>query len=74
MTEAQEEIDARIDALEIRFAHQDDVIESLNKTVIEQWARLDEALARIKLLEDKLREIQLGVVRDAADEVPPPHY
>ncbi len=50
------------------------MIEALNRTVIEQWAKLDQALARIKLLEDRLREINMGTVRDAADETPPPHY
>lgn len=64
----------RIDNLEMRIAYQDELMEALNKTVIEQWAKLDQALSRIKYLEDRLREIQLSVVRDAADETPPPHY
>lgn len=71
---AQGGIDERIDNLEVQIAYQNEVIEALDKTVIEQWAKLDQALARIKLLEDRLREVQLSAVRDAADEVPPPHY
>ena len=67
-------IDERIDNLEVQIAYQNEVIEALDKTVIEQWAKLDQALARIKFLEDRLREVQLSAVRDAADEVPPPHY
>jgi len=74
MTGATEDTDERIDNLEMQITHQSEVIDALNKTVIEQWARLDQALARIKLLEDRLREVQASVVRDAADEVPPPHY
>jgi len=74
MADVQESSDQRIDNLEIRCAHQDEVIEALNNAVIEQWAKLDQAFARIKYLEDRLREIQLSVVRDAADETPPPHY
>ena len=64
----------RIDTLEMRIAYQDEVIETLNKTVIEQWARLDEALARIKLLEARIREVQVSAIRDPSDETPPPHY
>jgi|CXWK01.1.fsa_nt_gi SlyX protein len=74
MTDGQERIDGRIDNLETQLAYQNEVIDVLNKTVVEQWAKLDQAFARIKHLEDRLREIQLSIVRDAADEVPPPHY
>lgn len=74
MTADHEGTHGRIDNLEVQIAYQNEVIEALNKTVIDQWTKLDTALARIKLLEDRLREIQASVVRDAADEVPPPHY
>jgi len=74
MTSREDGPDDRIDNLEMRIAHQDEVIDVLNKMVIEQWAKLDQAFARIKHLEDRLREIQFSVVRDAEDEVPPPHY
>lgn len=74
MTAGMKDRDERIDNLEMQITHQNEVIDALNKTVIEQWARLDQALARIKHLEDRLREVQASVVRDAADEVPPPHY
>lgn len=74
MADPQEALHERIDNLEMRVTHQDEVIDALNRTVIEQWAKLDKALARIKRLEDRLREIQVSAVRDAADEPPPPHY
>ena len=74
MSDAQEAANDRIDNLEIRVAHQDEVIEALNKAVIEQWGKLDQALAWIERLEDRLREINMGAVRDVADEPPPPHY
>lgn len=64
----------RIDNLEMRIAHQDETIDTLNKTVIEQWAGLDEALARIKLLEARIREVQVSAIRDPSEETPPPHY
>lgn len=74
MMAAQKDADGRIDNLEMRIAYQDEVIDVLNKTVAEQWAKLDQALSSIKQLEERLREIQFSIVRDAADEVPPPHY
>lgn len=73
-TASIEAFEARIDNLEMRVTHQDEVIDALNKTVVEQWRLLDQALARIRRLEDRLREIQVSPVRDAADETPPPHY
>ena len=74
MADQQERIDGRIDNLEVQIAYQNEVVEILNKTVVEQWSKLDQAIARIKHLEDRLREVQVGVVRDASDEMPPPHY
>ncbi len=64
----------RIDDLEMRIAYQDQVIETLDKTVVEQWARLEQALARIQRLEERLREIQPSNIRDPSEETPPPHY
>ncbi len=64
----------RIDDLELRIAYQDQVIETLDKTVVEQWARLEQALARIQRLEERLREIQPSNIRDPSEETPPPHY
>lgn len=71
---SQQALADRIDNLEMRVAHQDEIIETLNTTVIAQWARVDEALARIKLLEARLREVQVSAIRDPSDETPPPHY
>ncbi len=74
MSDTQATMAARIDDLETRIAYQDETIEALNKTIIEQWARLDEALARIKLLESRMREVQVSTIRDPSEETPPPHY
>ena len=65
---------SRLDDLESRIAYQDDVIERLNKVVVEQWGRLDQALQRIARLEAQLREVQNSIPTDGQDEPPPPHY
>ncbi len=64
----------RIDHLESKVTHQDEVIEELNAMVIAQWAKLDKAEAQVKRIEERLRGLQDGAVRDAQDETPPPHY
>lgn len=69
-----EALAARMDDLEVRIAYQDEVIEALNKTVVEQWGKLDEALARLKLMESRIREIADSTGSDPFDEPPPPHY
>ena len=69
-----EALAARMDNLEMRIAYQDEVIEALNKTVVEQWGKIDEALGRIKLMEARIREIAESPGRDPYDEPPPPHY
>ena len=62
----------RIDALESRVAFQDDTIETLNKTVTEQWAKIDALTRQLVALGDRLQEAESQMPR-AANE-PPPHY
>ena len=62
----------RIDLLETRLAFQDDAIETLNKTVTEQWAKIDAMARQLVLLNERLREAE-GQMPRAVNE-PPPHY
>lgn len=71
---AREALVERIDNLEMRVTYQDEVIEVLNRTLIEQWTRLDQALARLARLDDRITDLQSSPGRDAYDEPPPPHY
>ncbi len=62
----------RLEALEMRAAHQELTIESLDATVTAQWRRI-EALAReMAMLTDRLSD--LGRREPDAPEPPPPHY
>jgi SlyX protein len=65
---------ARLDALETRVAYQDQVIEELNKAVVEQWNTLDALRRRIEGLQERIRDIQDRAAPDQRDEPPPPHY
>ena len=62
----------RIDLLETRLAFQDETIETLNKTITEQWHKIDALTRRLEGLSERL-EIAEQRVPGAANE-PPPHY
>jgi SlyX protein len=65
---------ARIDALEMRVTYQDELIEQLDKVIIAQWTRLDQALGLIQRLEGLVAEGRDGAGQGTRDEPPPPHY
>ena len=62
----------RIDTLETRIAFQDDAIETLNKTVTEQWAKIDALTRQLAALNERLAEAETQLPR--APNEPPPHY
>jgi SlyX protein len=62
----------RMDRLETRLTFQDDAIETLNKTVTEQWTRIDALTRQLLLLNDRLQEAETQMPRPANE--PPPHY
>ena len=61
----------RIDALEARVMFQDETIETLNKTITEQWLQIDALTRQVASLRERLQEA--AHAPDAPDE-PPPHY
>ena len=65
---------ARLDALEIRIAHQDQVIEDLNQTVIAQWAEIDRLSRQLARLIEHIATAAEPAGRDPGDEPPPPHW
>lgn len=62
----------RIDTLEARLAFQDHTIETLNKTVTEQWSKIDALARQLMALNERLREAESQMPRPANE--PPPHY
>ena len=63
--------DARLEALEMRVAHQDRVIAELNEVITAQWRKLDGLSAQVLQLREEFQNSQAG--RDGP-EPPPPHY
>jgi SlyX protein len=68
-----DEVIARLDALEIRVAYQDQTIEDLNAALASQWQEIEKLRRDIALLEAELAEAAQGAV-DGGPEPPPPHY
>ncbi len=64
-------MNARIDALEMRAAYQDQVIEDLNRAIIDQWKQIDGLKRQLAELLDRVQDVEDG---PAAPERPPPHY
>ena len=65
---------ARIEALEMRAAHQDQVIEDLNAVATEQWTQIDTLKRQIEQLRDRIQELENSRNPAGLPEPPPPHY
>ena len=48
----------RIDALETRLTFQDETIETLNKTITEQWRKIDALTRQVAALSERLQEAE----------------
>jgi SlyX protein len=73
-------LDARLEELETRLAYQEDWLDTLDQTVIDQQRRLDalekiSALMRKRLREQSHEQPQASSASEAApDDERPPHY
>jgi SlyX protein len=61
----------RIDVLETRLTFQDEIIETLNKTITEQWLKIDALTRQLASVSERLQEAEIHA--PGANE-PPPHY
>ena len=71
MSEA-DRLNERIDLLETRLAFQDEAIETLNKTITEQWQKIDALTRQLAGLNERLQEAESRVPGPANER--PPHY
>jgi SlyX protein len=69
-----DDIAARLDALEIRLAYQDESIEELSAALTSQWQELEKLRHQVTLLEAQLREATESALLETTPEPPPPHY
>jgi SlyX protein len=64
----------RLDALETRIVHQDQVIEDLNRIVTSQWKEIDRLTREVSRLSERMEAAEQGAGNEPGEEPPPPHY
>ncbi|MEM0912389.1 MAG: SlyX family protein [Pseudomonadota bacterium] len=74
MNEIEQDLQERIEALEIKSAYQEDTIDKLNTVIIEQEGRINTCERTMKLLVDKLKELQPNTSASFDQQEIPPHY
>ena len=65
---------SRLDALEIRIAHQDQAIEDLNGTITAQWTEIDRLKREVERLTDRVASAEAAIGPEGGEEPPPPHW
>lgn len=63
----------RIDELEIKFAYQQETVESLSAEVAKQWTAIDKLKRQIGIMHDQMANMS-DEAGKPLDEPPPPHY
>jgi len=71
MSDAQSDDSSRLDALEMRIAHQDKMLADMNDVITSQWQTIDALRRLVSELREEFREI---VPLRTIPEPPPPHY
>jgi SlyX protein len=63
----------RLTEIETKLAFAEDMVETLNQTVIRQQAQIDLLQQQLRLLHQQLAEVRPADTRTPRDEIPP-HY
>jgi SlyX protein len=69
-----ETLETRIVEMEIRLAHQDDTLQTLNRLVIDQQQQIESLKHQVENLRLRLMEVMQAPEVDPSLEPPPPHY
>lgn len=64
---------ARLTELETKLAFAEDLLETLNQTVVRQQAQIDSLQQQLRLLHQQLKDAVPDEARTPRDEIPP-HY
>ncbi|MCQ1056822.1 SlyX family protein [Photobacterium sp. ZSDE20] len=69
-----EQLQARIDELEMKQAFQEQTIEELNQALTEQQFLIDKMQAQLKFMVGKVKGMEPSNMASESEETPPPHY
>ena len=69
-----QELNARIETLEIRLLHQEAALEEITRTMLNQERLLKQQAETIERLEVQLRAVIPTPMASPEEETPPPHY
>jgi len=67
-------MESRLTNLEVKLAFQDDLLESLNRTVAAQQLQLDLMQEELRMLYQQLKALAPSHIATHEEEAPPPHY
>lgn len=68
------ELQARLETVEIRLAHQEAALDEMTRVLLEQERLIREQAETIKRLELQLRATASSMIASRDEETPPPHY
>ncbi|MDO8298584.1 SlyX family protein [Lacisediminimonas sp.] len=64
----------RLVDIEIKLTRQEDLVDTLNRTVFRQQQKIDELSSLCTALASRIRELQQGLSDSGAANERPPHY
>ena len=70
----QQQLEERIEQLEMKSSFQEDHIETLNKEIFEQQRLTIQLVEQVALLAVKLKESEPNQLASEKEEMRPPHY
>ncbi|EEX50699.1 protein SlyX [Pasteurella multocida] len=70
----EEKLEQRIAELEMKVTFQENLLDELNQSLIEQQFMMDKMQIQLRYLVNKLKDIQPSNIASQAEETPPPHY
>ncbi|KAE8176911.1 SlyX family protein [Photobacterium carnosum] len=73
MNEIQQ-LQSRLDELEMKLAFQEQTMDELNDALTKQQFMIDRMEIQLKFMVGKVKGMQTSNMADESEETPPPHY
>jgi SlyX protein len=68
------ELEQRLADLEARYAHQEQTLNDLSDTTVEQWDVIEALKRRLEQLQNRLSSVEQGDHQSSSENEKPPHY